>query len=61
MERAIKFGSNGFIYKFMLLFYVFQMVVFADLARMGLCLLDGGKFRGKQVIPAGGVHGCPYE
>ena len=23
-----------------------------DLARMGLCLLDGGKFRGKQVIPA---------
>ncbi len=28
------------------------MVVFADLARMGLCLLDGGKFRGKQVIPA---------
>ncbi len=29
------------------------MVVFADLARMGLCLLDGGKFRGKQVIPAG--------
>ena len=23
-----------------------------DLARMGLCLLSGGKFRGKQVIPA---------
>ena len=23
-----------------------------DLARMGLCLLNGGKFRGKQVIPA---------
>lgn len=23
-----------------------------DLARMGLCLLNGGKFRGRQVIPA---------
>ena len=26
-----------------------------DLARMGLCLLDGGKFHGRQVIPAGWV------
>ena len=26
-----------------------------DLARMGLCLLGGGKFAGKQVIPAGWV------
>ena len=26
-----------------------------DLARMGLCLLGGGKFRGKQVIPASWV------
>ena len=26
-----------------------------DLARMGLCLLNGGKFRGRQVIPAGWV------
>ena len=26
-----------------------------DLARMGQCLLSGGKFRGKQVIPAGWV------
>ena len=27
-----------------------------DLARMGLCLLGGGKFRGKQVIPADWVR-----
>ena len=27
-----------------------------DLARMGLCLLNGGKFRGKQVIPADWVR-----
>ena len=27
-----------------------------DLARMGLCLLNGGKFRGRQVIPAGWVR-----
>ncbi len=26
-----------------------------DLARLGLCLLQGGQFRGKQVIPAGWV------
>ena len=27
-----------------------------DLARMGLCLLDGGRFRGRQVIPADWVR-----
>ena len=27
-----------------------------DLARMGLCLLSGGQFRGRQVIPAGWVR-----